>query len=181
MSLPLVVVGGPPGSGKTTAARQAAERLDMEFHAAGARFRAQAEEHHMDLGEFSRYAAAHPEIDRELDEYMLDLARPGRLLDARLAGPLARRQRVPVLYIVVTARPAVRAKRLAGRDGVPVATARRAMVAREKSERNRYRALYSIDLDQEAPDLEIDSSDLTPAAVADRLVDFIRRHATPAP
>lgn len=180
MSLPLVVVGGPPGSGKTTAARAAAELLGMEFHSAGARFRAQAEELQMDLGEFSRYAATHPEVDRELDEYMLDLARPGRLLDARLAGPLARRQRLSVLYLVVTARPAVRAKRLAGRDGVSVATARRAMVARERSEKSRYRVLYGIDLDEERPDFEVDSSELSPAEVVDRLVDFIRRHATPS-
>jgi CMP/dCMP kinase len=181
VSFPLVVVGGPPGSGKTTAARHAAELLGLEFHSAGARFRTQAEEHQMDVGEFSRFAATHPEVDRDLDEYMLGLARPGRLLDARLTGPLARRQRIPLLYIVVTARAGVRAKRLAGRDGVPVTEARRAMKAREESEMARYKALYGIDLDAEAPDLEIDSSELSPAAVVDRLVDFIRRHATPSP
>lgn len=181
MSLPLVVVGGPPGSGKTTAARQTSEILGLEFHSAGARFRAQAEEHDMPLEEFSKFAATHPEVDRELDEYMLGLARPGRLLDARLAGPLARRSGVPVIYVVVTARPEVRAKRLAGRDAVPLATARREMQEREKSEKSRYRALYGIDLDQEAPDFAVDSSTLTPAAVVERLVDFIRRRATPSP
>lgn len=180
MSLPLVVVGGPPGSGKTTAARQAAEQLGLEFHSAGARFRAQAEEHDMPLEEFSRFAAEHPEIDRELDEYMLDLARPGRLLDARLTGPLARRRGIPVLYIVVTARAAVRAKRLAGRDGLPLAAARRAMATRERGEQDRYSALYGIDLDREAPDLEIDSSTLSPPEVVDRLVEFIRRYASPS-
>ncbi len=181
MSLPLVVVGGPPGSGKTTAARQAAERLGLEYHSAGARFRALAEERGVDLGEFSRYAARHPEVDRQLDDRMLALARPGRLLDSRLAGPLARRKGIPVLYLVVTAREEVRARRLAGRDGLPVPAAHQAMLAREQSERERYRALYEIDLDREAADLQIDSSELSPAAVTDRLVDFIRHHATPGP
>lgn len=181
MSLPLVAVGGPPGSGKTTAARAVAERLGLEYHSAGARFRAQAEEHRMDLGAFSRYAAEHPDVDRALDDEMLRLAQPGRLLDSRLAGPLARRLRVPVLYLVVTARDEVRAERLAGRDGIPVAAARRAMRVREQSEKSRYRALYGIDLDRERPDLEVDSSDLAPPAIVDRLVDFIRRHAPPTP
>lgn len=180
MSLPVIVVGGPPGSGKTTAARQAAEQLGLEFHSAGARFRAQAEEHDMPLDEFSRFAENHPEIDRELDEYMLALARPGRILDARLTGPLARRRGIPVLYVLVTARPAVRAKRLAGRDGLPVAAARRAMIARERSEQDRYAALYGLDLDREDPDLRIDSSKLSPPEVVNRLVEFIRRHASPA-
>ncbi len=55
------------------------------------------------------------------------------------------------------------------------------MVAREQSEKSRYKALYGIDLDRETPDLQIDSSDLSPSGVVDRLVDFIRRHATLAP
>jgi CMP/dCMP kinase len=180
VSLPLVVVGGPPGSGKTTAARTTAERLGLEFLSAGARFRALAQEHDMDLGGFSRYAASHPEIDRELDEYMLGFAKPGWLLDSRLAGPLARRKGIPVLYLIVTAADTIRAERLAHRDGIPVPAARRAMVARELSEKSRYKALYGIDLDRESADLQIDSSELTPSEVVDRLVDFIRRHGTPS-
>jgi CMP/dCMP kinase len=180
VSLSVVAVGGPPGSGKTTAARAAAEQLHLQYLSAGARFRALAEERGMDLGEFSRYAANHPEVDRELDEYMLGFARPGWLLDSRLAGPLARRKRISVLYLVVTARDNVRAERLAGRDGLAVAAARRAMISRERSEKSRYLALYGIDLDREVPDLTIDSSDLSPTEVVDRLVDFIRRHATPS-
>ncbi len=181
MILPLVAVGGPPGSGKTTAARQASEILGLEYHSAGARFRAQAEEHDMPLDEFSRFAANHPEVDRDLDEYMLGLARPGRLLDARLAGPLARRAGLAVLYVLVTARPEVRAKRLASRDHLPVPAARRAMVAREESERSRYQALYGIDLAREPADLTLDSSDLPAAEVVTRLVDFIRGRGTPMP
>lgn len=181
MSLPLVAVGGPPGSGKTTAARAVADRLGLEFHSAGALFRAEAERHSMDLSEFSRYAAQHPEVDRELDRHMLDLARPGRLLEARLAGPLARRKGILVLYLVVTAREDVRAQRIASRDGIPLAAAYRAMLAREASEKARYGSIYGIDVNQEAPDLRVDSSDMPAPAVVDRLVDFIRHHDPPAP
>lgn len=179
MSPPLVVVGGPPGSGKTTAARAVAERLGLKYRSAGDRFRALARERGMTLEELSRYAEQHPEVDRALDDDMAGFARSGWLLDSRMAGPLARRKGIPVLYLVVTARVPVRARRLAGRDGVPVPVARERMLAREKSEKDRYKALYGIDLDREVPDLKVDSSDRTPAEVVDRLVDFIRRHATP--
>jgi CMP/dCMP kinase len=181
VSLPLVAIGGPPGSGKTTAARETARQLGLEYESAGDRFRALAQERGMDLGEFSRYAAAHPEVDRQLDEEMLRFATPGHLLDSRLAGLLSRRRGTPVLYLVVTAREDVRAQRLAGRDGASLPVARREMVAREESERNRYKALYGIDLNGEAPDLTVDSSELSPAAVVERLVDFIRHRGTPAP
>jgi cytidylate kinase len=176
--LPLVAVGGPPGSGKTTAARGAAERLGLEYHSAGTLFRAEAERRHMDLEAFSRYAEAHPEVDRELDAHMLSLARPGRLLDARLAGPLARRNGIPVLYLIVTARPEVRAQRIAGRDGTPREAAEPAMRAREESEKNRYRAIYGIDLNREVPDLLVDSSEIPPETVVEKLVEFVRRSAS---
>lgn len=181
MSPPLVAVGGPPGSGKTTAARAVAERLGLQYLSAGARFRALAQERFMDLGEFSRYAEKHPEVDRELDDYMMGFAKPGWLLDSRLAGSLARRRGIPVLYLAVTASIPVRAKRLAGRDGVSVPVARRALLAREASEKRRYKAIYGINLDRDFPDLQVDSSKLTPPEVVDRLVDFIRHHATLAP
>ncbi len=175
-----VVVGGPPGSGKTTAARGAAERLGLAYHAAGALFRAEGERRGMDVVAFNRFAETHPEVDRELDERMVALARPGALLDSRIAAPLARRQGVALIAVAVTARPEVRAVRLAHRDGVSVEAARVEIAAREASERTRYRTLYGIDLDRPGADLEIDSSELDAAEVTRRVVEFVRA-APPGP
>jgi cytidylate kinase len=170
----VVTVGGPPGSGKSTAGRLVAQSLGLEFRSAGDLFRAEARRQGMDLAAFGRYAAAHPEVDRELDRSMQALATPGRLLDGRIQGPLCRRAGVPVYDVVVTAREEIRVKRVAGRDGESVDQARRLVREREASERDRYRRFYGIDLDREPASLVVDSSDRTPQAVADAILEFVR-------
>jgi predicted cytidylate kinase len=176
----VVTVGGPPGSGKSTAGRLAAESLGLEFRSAGEQFRAEARRHGMELAEFGRYAAAHPEVDRELDRKMQSLARPGRLLDGRIQGALCRRAGIPVYDLVVTAREEVRVRRVADRDGQSVDEARAKVREREASERDRYRRFYGIDLDQEHPDLVIDSSDHPPLEVAGTIVTFVREREAAA-
>lgn len=169
----VVTVGGPPGSGKSTAGRLVAEALGLEFVSAGEFFRAEARRHDMDLLSFSRFAAAHPEVDRDLDKKMQELARPGRLLEARIQGALCRRAGVPVHDILVTAREEVRVRRVAQRDGETVEKARTEVREREASERDRYLRYYGIDLVREPSDLVVDSSDLPAVGVADAILRFV--------
>lgn len=170
----VVTVGGPPGSGKSTAGRLVAGSLGLEFRSAGDLFRAEARRRGMDLAEFGRYAALHPEVDRELDRSMQALASPGRLLDGRIQGPLCRRAGVAVYDVVVTAREDVRVERVASRDGQSVDEARRLIREREASERDRYRRFYGIDLDREPAGLVVDSSDRPPAGVAAVILAFVQ-------
>jgi len=175
----VVTVGGPPGSGKSTAGRLVAAALGLEFRSAGDLFRAEARRRGLDLAAFGRYAAEHPEVDRELDRAMQALAVPGRLLDGRIQGPLCRRAGVPVYDVVVTAREEVRVQRVAARDGERVGEALRLVREREASERDRYRRYYGIDLEREPPSLVVDSSDRPPDGVAEAILTFIReREAT---
>jgi predicted cytidylate kinase len=151
-----------------------AEALGLEFRSAGELFRAEARRHGMDLAEFGRYAAAHPEVDRELDRAMQALARPGRLLEGRVQGTLCRRAGMPVHDVIVTAREEVRVRRVADRDGESVDEARTKVREREASERDRYRRFYGIELDRERPDLVVDSSDRSPLEVADAILSYIQ-------
>ncbi len=178
----VVAVGGPPGGGKSTAGRSVARALGLEYRSAGDLFRAEAARHLLDLEAFSHFAETHPEVDRGVDEAMARLARPGVLLDGRIQGPLLRRRGVPVVAIVITAREDVRIRRVASRDRQPLDEAGRRLRERAASERARYLAEYGIDLDREVGDLTIDSSDLSPAEVHDRLIAFLgERAATGAP
>ena len=170
----VVTVGGPPGSGKSTAGRLVAGSLGLEFFSAGELFRTEAQRHGMDLEAFGRYAATHPEVDRELDRSMQALARPGRLLDGRIQGALCRRAGVPVYDLVVTAREEVRVRRLAARDGQSVEEATEKVREREESERDRYRRFYGIDLAGEPCDLVVDSSDRPATEVAEAILTFVR-------
>ena len=177
----VVTVTGPPGSGKSTAGRLVARRLGLDYRSAGDLFRAEAKRRGLSLEEFSRYAEQHEEVDRALDAEMVGLAKPGRLLDGRISGAMCRRAGVPLVYLVVVARPDVRFARIAGRDGVSSPRARREAEAREASERDRFRRYYGIDLDAESPDQVLDSSDLGPEEVADRIVEFLSSLRSVAP
>jgi predicted cytidylate kinase len=171
---PVVTLTGPPGSGKTTAGRLAADLLRLEFLSAGEQFRAEAARRGIDLEALSKAAEADPSIDRSLDDRMVGLATPARFLEGRIIGALLRRRRVPTICLEVTATEAVRVERVAGRDGVSVEEARRRTREREASETSRYLRYYDIDLAREPADLRVDSSQLAPLEVAHRLVEFIR-------
>jgi cytidylate kinase len=176
----VVAIGGPPGSGKSTAGRQVVAALGLVYQSAGDVFRAEAAARGMDVEAFGVYAEAHPEIDRQLDERMQSLARPGVLLDGRIQGVLCRRRGVPVDSVVVVADEATRARRVAARDGQPLADALARIRDRAEGERRRYRALYGIDVDAERADLTVDSSTTPAEAVAAEIVAFLRsREATP--
>jgi predicted cytidylate kinase len=169
----VVCIGGPPGSGKSTAGRKVAEHFGLEYRSAGDVFRAEAAQRGLDLEAFGRYAETHPEIDRELDRAMQALAEPGRLLDGRIQGSLCRRHAIPSVSLVITARPEVRAARVAERDSEPLERAIIEIAEREASEHRRYRTLYEIDLDTEPADLTVDSSERTPNEVATEIVRFL--------
>lgn len=173
MSAGVVTIGGPPGSGKSTAGRTVASELGLEFVSAGELFRAEARRRGITLLELSALAERDETIDRALDDEMVRRAEPQRLLDGRITGPLLRRRKVPTRYVVVTASDRVRWDRIAGRDGGTVDDVARETRAREASERERYRRYYGIDLPKENPDLLVDSSDLSPGEVVRRIVAFL--------
>ncbi len=170
----IVAIGGPPGSGKTTVAERFAQAHAYALVSAGAKFRALADARGMGLNAFGRTAEADPSIDRALDQSMLEeilkLDATGRdvIVDGRIQAPLLGQRRVPCLKVWIDASLAVRAKRIAGREGKDAKLTRREIVEREASERRRYKAIYGIDLaDTSVYDLVVDSSDKTPDAIVE--------------
>ncbi|MCI4362761.1 MAG: AAA family ATPase [Thermoplasmata archaeon] len=168
-----VALGGPPGSGKTTAAKALAKRFELTLLSAGERFRSEAANRGLSLAELSRLAETDGAIDRALDESMLAEARPGVLLEGRVQGPLLRRRGVDSVWVAVVASEPVRATRAARRDGTDPATALREIRLREESERRRYREYYGIDLATESPDFSVDATELSREAVVQRLAEFL--------
>ena len=167
----IITVSGPPGSGTTTTSEHVAARLEVTLVPGGAVFRAMARERGMTLAQFGLYAADHPEIDVELDSRLAKRARDGgALIESRLAGWIARNEGLEAVTVHLTCAPEVRAARVAGRERLAVSRALADNAERERVERDRYLALYGIDLhDLSIYDLVLDTGALSPSELADRV------------
>ena len=172
----IIAIGGPPGSGKTTAAELYARTHGAVFISGGRMFREMAAERGMDLVAFGEYAEAHHEVDRQLDYMILAAVRnataEGRdvVVDGRIQAHLLARANARAFAVLVTAPIDVRAKRVADRERKSEKAALAEILARERSERERYRAIYGIDLEEVSVfDIEVDSKDLRPEAIVKRI------------
>lgn len=173
----LITVSGPPGSGTTTAATTVAEVLALELVPGGEVFRAMAVEHAMSLREFGVYAAAEPAVDIELDRRLADRAHTGHaVIESRLAGWIARNEGLDAIRVWIDCDDAIRAERVAAREAKTLDQALAENAEREKVERDRYLALYGIDIeDLSIYDLALDSGRSSAAALATEIITLARR------
>jgi len=139
----IVTVSGEIGAGKSTVAKVLARSLGLRYLSTGEVFREEARRRGLSLAAMGRLAEQDQTIDREIDRMQTDVARAGGVLvDSRLSGWLIDGD----LRIWFRAPLAVRAARVAARDGLSTEEALSALRGREESERRRYRAIYQIDL-----------------------------------
>lgn len=131
-----------------------------------------AAERGMSLPAFGAYVVGHPEVDVELDTRLAERAREGGvIIESRLAGWIARHEGLPALMTWIDCDPRIRAERVAEREGLSVDRALADNDARQRIERDRYLALYGIDIaDLTIYALVLDSGVLPPGDLAERIV-----------
>ncbi|PKK86399.1 MAG: cytidylate kinase [Thermoplasmata archaeon HGW-Thermoplasmata-1] len=168
----ILTIGGPPGSGTTTACKLLEQRLRIPYVYAGGIFRDMAEERGMCLAEFGAYCERNPDIDKELDARQLEILKHGGVvLEGRLSGWIASRNGIAAFKVWMDADLDVRAKRIVNREGGDVNSRMAEMLAREASERKRYSEYYGIDLaDISMYDLVVDTGDKTPDEIVDLVI-----------
>jgi CMP/dCMP kinase len=155
---PVITVGGPHGTGKSTYASALAGALNLRYVSAGGIFRELAKKNTMSLEAFSARAADDPAIDRLIDDRTKDEARMGSVvIDAQLAAWVAKE--LADLKMLLTAPDQVRFERIAERDRVSFQAAQKETEFRELVQKRRYMQYYGIDVtDLSIYDLKIDTS-----------------------
>jgi cytidylate kinase len=169
----LITVSGLPGSGTSTTCKGLREKLGWPYANAGAFFRQLAADQGISLAELGRRAEAEGQVDRQLDERMVQLALAEKdlILEGRLTGWMVLRRGVPALKVWCQAPLEVRAGRVAQRDQQTAPEALREVAVREGSEHQRYARHHQIDLDDlSIYDLVLDTAQLTPEQVVVRIL-----------
>ena len=153
-----LTISGLPGSGTTTVAKLLSHELELELISAGQMFRRIAKDKNLQLDQFSELAENNDEFDRQIDEMQgrEAMKRDNVIIESRLSGFFVPKAD---LKIWLKAPSEIRARRIAGREGIAYEDALSTMKDRERSEYKRYEQYYGINLDDLAIyDLIIDSS-----------------------
>ncbi|WP_243675661.1 cytidylate kinase family protein [Vulcanisaeta distributa] len=133
----IVAISGQAASGKTTVARELANRLNYRFVSAGELFRKIAIQRGISLLELHRIAETDFSIDKAVDEETIKEARKGNVvIEGHLAAWILRD--VADVRIYLKADIKARSQRLSARDGKSIEDALREIKAREESNRRRY-------------------------------------------
>lgn len=181
----LITVAGQIGSGKTAVCREISSRTNWEVISAGGILRKMAVESNMTVLEFNEYLKLHPEIDRDVDQYLETLAKSEKslLIDSRLAWHFIPSSKK--LYLIVD--PWVGAERVftasrTDENHASIDAASSENLDRQKAERERYLSLYQIDCQNwRNYDHVLDTTDVTPEKIADRLLPSLAAEKTATP
>ena len=181
-----VTVSGLPGSGTSTLVALLASCLGLTSLNGGDVFRAEAARRGVSVQEFSAICEREPEVDIELDallrERMADSEGPG-IIESRLAGWWAFESRtrgrtaMPIdkaAKIWIAVEEEERMRRIVEREGGTMQERTRENRARAEQDRQRYRDLYGIDIDDMTPyDAVIDGTRLSAEQVRDLVLERI--------
>lgn len=158
-----IAISGDPGSGKTTFAREVAEKTGFELITTGNIFRELAKEKGVSITELNKMAETQKEIDYKVDHFLQGLnSQPGDyVLDSRMAWHFLE----GAFKIRLTVQPDIAVDRIFSDEAEmreqynDREQAKQEVKARRDSEIMRYQELYDVDISDPANfDLVIDTS-----------------------
>lgn len=141
----LITISGPAGSGKSHCAAALAKHFGIPHYSAGSIFRQYAVEKGLSIEALTKVAEDDPEIDKTIDSRTEELAKAGgAILEGRLVAFFSSSSS-PRISFYLTAPFEERVKRIMEREGIDINEATAKTVAREGSERRRYKSIYGLD------------------------------------
>lgn len=174
----IITISGKAGSGKSTMAKELAEKLKLKHHSIGDLMRQIAKEKNISLLELSKLAEKDFSIDKELDKKQIELKKEDNfVIDGRLTAffiPNAD------LKVFLDCKDEVRAKRIfnekrKGEKSKHIDDSIEKIKQREQSERKRYKELYKVDYyDKKLYNLIIDTTDLSIREVLEKIMEAVK-------
>jgi len=141
----IITISGLHGTGKSTIGKLIADTLGLRFYSTGEAFRELANEKNMTLKEFTKYVENNPNIDLELDKKIIEIAKNGDIvIDSQLSGFLLKDIADYRIHLVCPID--IRVKRMVSRDLSTYKEKLKETTLREKSEAERFKKLYKIDI-----------------------------------
>ena len=177
----IITIGGNVGAGKTTLAAKLAKALDYNELYMGGLFREIAAERGMSIETFYAELKNDPVLERSVDERQKKLMREKNdmVIQGRMAWYFAKESPFTIFNIFLGVSPDVGAKRSAQKpeyQGISLGDVANVNTLREKTERERYHALYGITnfLDHGHYDFVLDTSALTENEVVEKIIGKIK-------
>ena len=161
----IITISGLHGTGKSTIGKLIAEKLGIQYYSTGQAFRDLAQEMNMTLEEFTKYVEKNPNIDHRLDDKINEIAQKGNvIIDSQLSGYILKEKADFKIFLICPLE--IRVKRMAERDNTNYEEKLQETKLREKSELERFKKLYGIDLSNQKElktiyDLIINTEELT--------------------
>ena len=167
----LLTVSGHPGSGTTTLVGNVCGRRGWSSLNGGQVFREAASERGVSVEEFSALCEAEPEVDKILDEKLLDAMQSAggpEVVESRLCGWWAHNNEIDCIRLWLAVSEDERARRVVSREGGSDEDALDRIRQRMSDDQARYETLYDITLDDMTPyNLVVDGDELSPDEVVD--------------
>ena len=171
----IISLGGELASGKGTVSKILMKELGYGVYKNGDYFRELAKDMGMDVTSFNIYVEKHPEIDRKIEYSAMEYAKQhdNFIIDARLgwyAVPESFKVYLKVDINVAAKRAFEDKNRKSSENFTTIEEQKKDMEKRYVLENKRYFELYGIRKEDESNyDLVIDTTNLTPQEVADKI------------
>jgi predicted cytidylate kinase len=133
----------------------------------------------MSLEEYTSFVEKHPDIDKKLDNKVVKMAKKGSIIiDSQLSGYILKS--IANFKIQLTCSLEVRVKRMAARDQTSYEEKLKETTIREKSELERFKKLYNIDLSDKKTTTEffnliINTEHLTIEEIVDKILTELNK------
>ena len=173
----IITISGMLGSGKSTVAKLLAERLGWDYYSTGNAQREIAQKRGMTTLELNRLADIDPSIDQEIDGIFKNFnedIRQNLIIDSRLAFffvPNSIKIKLNVDVMVAGQRIFEDTTRTGEKKYTSVQESVDALKARRKSEVDRFKRIYHVDIDNDENfDYIVDSTHHTPNEIVDLII-----------